>query len=72
MNRIIEMHEGGCGLHQIIGVFRDDGIRISETVVSGVIQGYEPLGKKALSKAAAKAAISVHRHDDQGSGADLK
>lgn len=57
VNRIMEMHEEDCGVHQISGVFRDHGIRISASDVAVVIRVHEPLGSKALPKSAAKAAI---------------
>lgn len=62
MNRIMEMHEGGCGPNQIAGAFLDHGIQITAVQVKNVIETYEALGAKALPKAVAKAAIRANKN----------
>lgn len=62
MNRIMEMHEGGCGPNQIAGAFMDHGIQITATQVINVVETYEALGAKALPKAVAKAAIRANKN----------
>lgn len=55
VNRIMEMHEQGIGVHAIVGTFQDYGITVTTTQVEGIIGSYDELSAKALPKSAVKA-----------------
>jgi hypothetical protein len=65
--RIIEMHEGGCGVHQIVGVFRDHNINTTPEYVQGCIDqhgtNYET---KFLPKSAVSQAVATVQVFDSG------
>ena len=57
--KIIEMHEGGCGVHKIVGVFSDYNINITPEYVQGCIEQHginyqtKVLPKSAVTRAVA-------------------
>lgn len=55
VNRIMEMHEQGNGVHAIVGTFRDHGITVTTAQVEGIIGSNDELSAKALPKSAVKA-----------------
>jgi len=54
VNRIMEMHERGNGVHAIVGTFRDNGIAVTPAQVEGVIGSVDQLSSKTLRKSAVK------------------
>lgn len=60
-NRIMELHEGGCGVNQISGIFLDYGIKVAPMHIAGVIGSHEALCSKALPKSVVKAAIRAQK-----------
>lgn len=57
VNRILEMHQGGCKENQIAGVFKDEGINIEPHQVKSVVESHEALCSKSLPKEVAQNAI---------------
>ncbi len=57
VNRILEMHQGGCKENQIAGVFKDEGIPIEPHQVKATIESHDALCSKSLPKAAAQTAV---------------
>lgn len=58
VNRILEMHQGGCGVNQISGVFKDEGIAVEPHQVKSTIDSHDAMCSKALPKAVAQNAIN--------------
>ncbi len=57
--KIIALHNGNCGVHQIVGVFRDENIHVTPEYVSGVISMQESnYNRKFLPNDAVKTAIN--------------
>lgn len=64
--KIIEMHEGGCKKHAIVGTFRDNGIEVTPEYVEAVIT--VEAGKfatKFLPNKAAKGAIAAAQNTNE-------
>ncbi|MFH7347240.1 hypothetical protein L1A45_01165 [Acinetobacter variabilis] len=68
VNRILEMHQGGCKEHQISGVFQDEGIDIKPHQVKATIESHEAMCSKSLPTEVAKNAIN---HNAQKKPFDL-
>lgn len=64
-NRILEMHEGGCGPNTISGFLKDRNIIISASDVSVIIRTAPELVKRAIPKKAVRAVIQQQRQEQQ-------
>ena len=57
LNRMLEMHQGGCGVNQIAGVFQDNNIALESHQVKSILESHFPLCSKSLPKEVAQNAI---------------
>lgn len=64
-NRILEMHEGGCGPNTISGFLKDHNVNISATDVSAIIRTSPELAKPAIPKKAVRALIRQMHQEEQ-------
>lgn len=57
LNRMLEMQQGGCGVNQISGCFKDNGISIEPHQVQAHLDAHRALCSTRLPKSESRQAI---------------